>query len=389
MLSYLIYLPPGYNAANKTVKYPVLYFLHGSTADQNAYKPLVQFFDLFISSGQIQKMIIVLPDGSHKPFAGSFYTNSSIYGKYEDYIAQDLVTHIDSTYNTFAVREKRGMMGHSMGAYGAIKMGVKYPEKYCVAAGLSGPLNLTLFNDILPLVLNEYGNKPPYTFIPSSDRIFTLESYTMAGAFSPNMQNPPYYVDFPIDKNGVMIKSITDRWQPNNPAMIVTKLDPKKAPQLYFDCGDKDEFHLMSQNQSFADSLKKYNIPYKFEKFVGGHTDQLAFRAPIALVFVDAAFKGWATSVENPSVATNDFVINKFYPSMINGLLNIEVESAKQQSPEFIMYSINGQKITSKRFDNVKGKQTIQFSTGNIPKGIYIFLVKIDNIIVQSLKVLK
>ena len=96
----LVYLPPGYQeGVSKNYKYPVLILLHGFNENGSSYDHLYRIktiADQMISSGEIQPMVIVMPDGSGR-FGGSFFTNSvytdsSVFaGKYEDYITRELM----------------------------------------------------------------------------------------------------------------------------------------------------------------------------------------------------------------------------------------------------------------------------------------------------------
>ncbi|MDP3025034.1 MAG: alpha/beta hydrolase-fold protein [candidate division Zixibacteria bacterium] len=96
----LVYLPPGYQeGVSKNYKYPVLILLHGFKENGSSYDHYYRIktiADQMISSGEIQPMMIVMPDGSGR-FGGSFFTNSvyadsSIFaGKYEDYITRELM----------------------------------------------------------------------------------------------------------------------------------------------------------------------------------------------------------------------------------------------------------------------------------------------------------
>lgn len=108
----LIYLPPGYQegVANKH-KYPVLFLLHGFKENGTSYDHFYRIktvADQMISSGEIQPMVIVMPDGSGR-FGGSFFNNSlfpdsSVFaGRYEDYVTRELLTRVLYDFGT-AVR---------------------------------------------------------------------------------------------------------------------------------------------------------------------------------------------------------------------------------------------------------------------------------------------
>jgi S-formylglutathione hydrolase FrmB len=97
----LTYLPPGFGE-DTTYNYPVLFLLHGLKEKGWFYTHfynIKSIADQMISSGEIQPMIIVMPDGSGK-FGGSFFSNSvtpngkNFAGKYEDYITKELFNKV-------------------------------------------------------------------------------------------------------------------------------------------------------------------------------------------------------------------------------------------------------------------------------------------------------
>lgn len=374
-LSYAIYLPQGYDENNTETKYPVIYFLHGSMVDHNAYKDLAPALDLLIATKVIQKVIAVLPDGSHPPYYGSFYTDSPLYGNYETYIAKDLIKHIDENYSTFADKGKRAIAGHSMGAYGAMKMAVKYPENYCAVAAFSGPMNTILWDAVLPLILEENGNQTPYNFTPDDEKIFTTETFSMAGAFSPNLENPPYYVDFPVDENGEIVLSLMDKWNIHNPAEIARTLSTETAPALYFDCGTNDEFRLMQQNLSLADTLEKYNIAHTFESFEGNHTNELPNRAMIGLQFINEAFNNTPTNVSDNISMINNV---KIYPNPAVDNLKIQFNKLYSGTLRTEVYNIQGHFIFAENINSYMAGN-IDFEISNLATGFYFLILTVDS----------
>jgi len=280
-----VYLPGGYDPDDSTNNYPVIYFLHGAGGDQNSYSFLIAILNSLIADNAIEPLIVVKPDGSIGPYLGSFYTNSELYGFFEDYIAYDLVDYIDSEYNTITSLDKRAVMGHSMGGYGSMKLALKHPDIFHAVAAHSGPLNLEANEDILAQVLEENGGSGP--FHPSAG-IFSLLVFTAAGAFSPNLNNPPYYVDFPIDNDGNIIDSTWAKWVLHNPAHLATQYSADDSLAIYFDCGMQDELFIFPMNTTFADSLDSLDLPYEFQPYEGMHSNLLFERFPIALAFLDS-----------------------------------------------------------------------------------------------------
>src|SRR5881392_635548 len=75
------------------------------------------------------EMIVVVPD-SKTLHNGSMYSSSVTTGDFERYISHDVVAYIDSHYRTIASRKSRGLVGHSMGGYGASRIGMKHPDVF-------------------------------------------------------------------------------------------------------------------------------------------------------------------------------------------------------------------------------------------------------------------
>ncbi|UCE66772.1 MAG: hypothetical protein JSU85_01815, partial [Candidatus Zixiibacteriota bacterium] len=135
-----IYLPPGYDP-DGSAQYTLIYFLHGAGGDNNSYGQMIGILDSLIGNSVIDPVIVVKPDGSVAPYWGSFYSNSELYGDFENYIVYDLVEFIDSNYKTIANRYKRCLIGHSMGGYGTAKLALLHPDIFCAMASHSGPLD--------------------------------------------------------------------------------------------------------------------------------------------------------------------------------------------------------------------------------------------------------
>src|SRR6185312_8097925 len=110
----LVFLPPSY-AKEKSRHYPVVYALHGYSigAEQWSHEIHVpQTIEGAFAQGA-HEMIVVLPD-SKTAYNGSMYSSSVTTGDFERFIAQDVVSYIDSHYRTIADRKSRGLVGHSM-----------------------------------------------------------------------------------------------------------------------------------------------------------------------------------------------------------------------------------------------------------------------------------
>src|SRR5664279_6389604 len=145
-----VFLPPSY-AGQKSRRYPVVYVLHGYSigAEQWSHEIHVpQTIEGAFAQG-VTEMIVVLPD-SKTVHNGSMYSSSVTTGDFEQFIAHDVVAYIDAHYRTLPNRMSRGLVGHSMGGYGATRIGMKHPDVFgslyimspcCLSARGAGPAN--------------------------------------------------------------------------------------------------------------------------------------------------------------------------------------------------------------------------------------------------------
>ena len=76
-----------------------------------------------------QEMIVVLPD-SKTVHNGSMYSSSVTTGDFEKFVSRDVVAYIDAHYRTIPKRTSRGLVGHSMGGYGASRIGMKHSDVF-------------------------------------------------------------------------------------------------------------------------------------------------------------------------------------------------------------------------------------------------------------------
>src|SRR5215469_12048759 len=126
----IVFLPPSYEKEKKR-RYPVVYALHGYSigAEQWTHEIHVpQTVEGAFAQGA-QEMIVVLPD-SKTVYNGSMYSSSQTTGDFERFISHDVVAYMDAQYRTIPERASRGLVGHSMGGYGAARIGMKHPDVF-------------------------------------------------------------------------------------------------------------------------------------------------------------------------------------------------------------------------------------------------------------------
>jgi S-formylglutathione hydrolase FrmB len=133
-ISYNIYLPEGYDEDGS--RYSVIYHLHGLDCDEyEGNEALTGALERAVQEGISEPMIIVFPRG----FPYAFWADSKD-GKMpgETQIIQELIPHIDRTYRTVGDRDHRVISGMSMGGFGALLYGMKYPDLFRVCVNYDG-----------------------------------------------------------------------------------------------------------------------------------------------------------------------------------------------------------------------------------------------------------
>jgi S-formylglutathione hydrolase FrmB len=231
-------------------------------------------------------MIVVLPD-SKTIYNGSMYSSSATTGDFEKFIGHDVVAYIDAHYRTIPNRESRGLAGHSMGGYGATRIGMKYAEVF-------GALYI-----MSPCCLSPMGGGGPGPDAQRKERAiagekkaaaaqspadlaaqspgFAAAQYATAAAWAPNPKNPPLYFDLPT-KDGVPQPDILAKFAANAPLAFIDQYidDLRRYRAIAIDVGDQDG--LRSGAIKLHEVLDAYGISNSFEIYPGTHTSAVADR---------------------------------------------------------------------------------------------------------------
>jgi S-formylglutathione hydrolase FrmB len=224
-MPYRIVLPTTYNNSNEKTFYPVVYLLHGLTGHFDNWTDRTKLADYAAK----YNFIIVTPEGSN-----GWYTDSASVpnDKYESYIIQELIPEVDKNYRTLKDKKHRVIAGLSMGGYGSIKFGLKYPEMFSLVGSFSGALGAGTWTQ------KEVGTKG--AIAESLLGVFGIE----------NSQTR---------QTNDIFKLVRE--------MTVDKY--KTLPFIYVDCGTED--FLYQNNRSFADLLVEKKIPHEYRELPGKH----------------------------------------------------------------------------------------------------------------------
>jgi S-formylglutathione hydrolase FrmB len=271
-----VYLPPGYEKENK--RFPVIYYMHGFMGTDSISSAMKTILDRGIAQQKIRPFILVI--ASHYTlYEGSFYSNSSLTGNWADFEAKELVEYIDRNFKTIATRDSRGIAGHSMGGYGAIKIGMLFPDVFSSVYALSpgllafvkefGP-NSDSFKELGKIKTHEELKKTYYPKV----------LVAVARAWSPNPAKPPFYCDVPFTYQGdslIVNNTVMEKWSQNMPVYMADKYASNlcKLKALKLDCGRNDASRFPVQCSMFSQRLENLGIDHFAEEYIGNHGNKI------------------------------------------------------------------------------------------------------------------
>jgi putative tributyrin esterase len=198
--------------------YPVFYLLHGYSDDHQTW--LLQ--SRLLVYMQSLPMIVVMPDGEH-----SFYSDALEGDPYEQHFLKEVMGIVEGSFNAKQGARARCVGGLSMGGFGAMMLGLRYPELFASIGAHSSAFDAAR---------RTLGWEP----IKSDLR---------------RIMGPA---------------SKTNQHRLNHdPFVLAEKIDRKKLPAIYFDCGDEDG--LLQSNRDFEAHLTKLRLPHDYREFPGNH----------------------------------------------------------------------------------------------------------------------
>lgn len=271
-----VYLPPQYEQSSK--RYPVIYYLHGFMGTDSINPNMKMILDMGISRGKIRPFILVI-SSQYNSFEGSFYSNSPLIGNWSDFTAKDLVSYMDSHFRTIANRESRGIGGHSMGGYGAFKIGMLYPEVFSSVYALSPGL-LAFVKEFGPnsTSYKELGNIKTKEELAKT--YYPKVLVAVARAWSPNPSKPPFYCDVPFTYEGdkmMVNQAVLEKWEANMPVYMVGKYadNLRKLTAIKLDWGRNDAPRFPIQIGMLSQRLENLGINHFAEEYIGDHGNKI------------------------------------------------------------------------------------------------------------------
>lgn len=270
----LVFLPPSYHKQQQR-RYPVVYALHGFYVGAEQWAREIhapQTIEGAFALGA-KEMIVVLPD-SKTLHNGSMYSNSVTTGDFERFIARDVVGYIDAHYRTLPARESRGLVGHSMGGYGATRIGMKHPEVFGSLYFMS-PCCLSA-RDLPPREALEGLARIERREDLEKQHFMVRATLAAAAAWSPNPNKPPFFLDLPLE--GDLQKEVLAKWAANAPLAFVDQYigNLRRYRAIALDVGDQDGLRI--DTAKLHEELTEYGIANTFEEYSGTHTSKLGDR---------------------------------------------------------------------------------------------------------------
>jgi len=382
-----IFLPADYND-NPAQEYPVIYYLHGANGNQNSGLQEAEcYYETHSDNDDITSppAIFVCPDGSCPPYLGSMWVNSVLYGNYEDFIIEDVMGIIESTYRIKPNKNFRIITGTSMGGFGSAWLGVNHPDKFRVCFPFIGFLAMsdTTMENWKNLCYEENGSYIlDYNAGPR-----TKTFITGCGGWSPNLNLQPYQVEIPFDGMGNWVDTILNKWYGFDASSKVNMLPDENELSWFLGCGTQDYMVTYPTYLAFMDSLDYYGIEYGYHYFNGGHdfnyeTWELGARWMDSIINLEYLSVGIGKNLAEPM----DMVV---YPNPIVSNTILSGHFASSGTINICIYNTTGSCLKSWELKNQQtGQQEFTLDVSNLPPGIYFLRLQAGNEVVTK-KVVK
>lgn len=281
-----IYLPPGHDAPG--ARFPLVVLLAGFTGRGQNFlethpwkRGVVARFDQAVARGECPPAILALPDAFTR-LGGSQYVNSAAVGRYEDYLADELVPFVEARYPVLPGR--RAVVGKSSGGFGALHLSLRRPGLFAAAASISGDcaFEYAYASEFLAAArgLLAHGSDPAaflraFEQVPElgGDGHAVLNLLAMSACYSP-APGTALGFELPIDPStGERVEAVWERWLAFDPLRRVASEGAawRTLELLHLEAGRRDEFHLQFALRLLVRELERHGIPHRHVEFNGGH----------------------------------------------------------------------------------------------------------------------
>ena len=282
-----VYTPPSYTDGGR---YPVVILLPGFAANHRSmlgyspWKPnTVELFDQLVVNKKSPPAILVMPDCVNR-WGGSQFVDSPATGRYQTYLAEEVIPEVDRRFRTIPTREARAIAGRSSGGFGALRLGMDRPDLVSVLGSHAGDAAFDV--SMRPMLtsaaigiakaggidsflekVSERGPKGSAEF----DGIFVT---ACAAAYSGDATLPFPHFSLPFDPNtGRVIPEIWDQWLTHDPVTRAAQTAGaiSQMSLIFIDAGDVDEHGLQFAARELAQHFEQAGGSVHHEEYPGGH----------------------------------------------------------------------------------------------------------------------
>jgi S-formylglutathione hydrolase FrmB len=283
----LAYVPPGGAAG-----LPAVYFLHGFTGSARGWQNVSVFaptvperLDALVAAGEIPPVVGVFPDGM-TAVGGTQWTDAPAVGRYQSYVADDVVREVEARLGTIPRREARAALGKSSGGYGALCLGrdrgdvfavvgAHAPDsffEYCYIPDLPKAAGALAGAKDAAAWLEGARKRARETKLGGGDHA-PLNVVGMAAHYSPR-PGAPLGLELPFDlPSGRIREDVWARWLAHDPVRFVPAAAEayRRLAGVYLDCGTADEFNLRWGVRMVAAALREAGVYVEHQEFEDGH----------------------------------------------------------------------------------------------------------------------
>jgi S-formylglutathione hydrolase FrmB len=248
-----IVLPESYEHSN--ISYPVLYLCHGFTANYHEFKHIgvPEYLNRF-------DMIVVMVDVGNSSYVNWAKSDSGKPLNFADHVCVDVINYVDEHYRTIPSRKGRAINGISMGANGAISMGLSHPDLFCSIAGHSGGYSMDNHREALRKEKAKEEVRNDWFEKMTRDTTMYYRGIDIEG-FSTMRDRTPKGKIFTTEEQ---IDSV-------DPFKLIVELPREKLPHIYIDCG-VDDF-LYESTVKFMNFMRENKIPFAYSQDEGTHEE--------------------------------------------------------------------------------------------------------------------
>jgi S-formylglutathione hydrolase len=222
-----VVLPAAYAAVGKP--FPVLYLLHSYGGNRNSWLQCPGLAALT----DAHEIILVLPESGR-----SWLVNDARGRRYEDYLVDEVVGHVDAQFNTAAGRSGRAVAGFSMGGACAVFHSLRHPDLFSTAGSISGAFEAPLRRG------------DPYSRYRADRDIMmpTVHAHE-------RVWGPP--------------GSATRREY--DPYRLLERMDATLPLEMRLDIGLHDYPRMVAMNRAMRDALLAHFVRHSYHEHPGGH----------------------------------------------------------------------------------------------------------------------